>query len=167
MSILVEIHAAEGGEDSRMFVREMFQIYARYSARNSIRLEIVDDREGLIVFEAHGKDVDKLFANEPGGHRVQRVPNNERHDRVHSSSVTVAVLPIVQETSIRLLDKDLEIKFSRSGGPGGQSVNTTDSAVQIKHLPSGIQVRCTSEKSQKNNREQALRIGFARPLFLE
>jgi peptide chain release factor 1 len=95
---------------------------------------------------------------ESGVHRVQRVPATEQQGRIHTSAATVAVLPEAEDVDVKIEDKDLDIKVSRSGGPGGQSVNTTDSAVQILHIPSGIQVRCTSEKSQHKNKSQAMKI---------
>ena len=114
-----------------------------------------------------GDKVYSALKYESGVHRVQRVPATEAQGRIHTSAATVAIMPEVEDVDIKIEDKDLDIKVSRSGGPGGQSVNTTDSAVQILHIPSGIQVRCTSEKSQHKNKSQAMKILRAKLFEIE
>ncbi len=151
----------------------MFRMYSRYAERRRWKVEVLSMSEAA----AGGlKEVIALFAGdkvysalkyESGVHRVQRVPATEAQGRIHTSTATVAVLPEAEEVDLKIEEKDLEIKVSRSGGPGGQSVNTTDSAVQITHLPSGIQIRCTTEKSQHKNKAQAMKILRSRLLEIE
>ena len=121
-------------------------------------VSILDDRPGCITFEVSGPGAREAFAHEAGGHRWQRISPTEKRGRVHSSSVTVAVLPVPTETEVRIDERDLEWRTCRSGGKGGQGVNTTDSAVQLAHRPSGIAVRVESERSQQQNRRSALAL---------
>lgn len=124
--------------------------------------ELIESRPGLIVFRVDGKGSNQAFCNEGGLHQIQRIPPTEKRGRVQTSTITVAVMPEVPIHQIKIDHNDLEWKFSRCGGPGGQSVNTTDSAVQLTYLPNNLQVRCVSERSQKQNKEIALQILFAK-----
>lgn len=157
-SVIIEIRAAEGGEDAKLLVREQLVIYNKVAARRSFEVEVVEDRPGFLLLRASGRGVGAAFANEPGGHRHQRIPPNEKRGRVHTSTVTVAVLNVPSESEVRLDERDLEWSTCRSSGAGGQHVNKTESAVQLKHKPSGIQVRCESERSQLQNKGTALAI---------
>ena len=155
-SIIIEIRAAEGGEDAKMLVREQFNIYGKVAARQGFELDVVEERAGFLVFRASGRGVTKAFANESGGHRHQRIPPNEKRGRVQTSTVTVAVLSVPTESEVRIDDRDIEWTTCRSSGPGGQNVNKTESAVQVTHKPTGLQVRCESERSQLMNKATAL-----------
>jgi peptide chain release factor 1 len=163
MSLIIEIRAGEGGSDSKDLVNIQFDIYRKYANRNSIDIEIITVRNGIIVFKASGKSVLKLFSKESGVIRWQRIPPTEKKGRVHTSTITVAVLPEPEQTEQKLFSKDdIEIKTARGSGAGGQHRNVTDSAVQIKHLPTGIIVRCESGRSQYHNKENALAVLGAR-----
>ena len=163
-NILLEVRGGTGGEEAALFAADLWRMYSRYAERRRWKVEILSSSEsgagGLkeIVASISGDKVYSALKYESGVHRVQRVPATEAQGRIHTSAATVAVMPEAEEVDVKIEDKDLEIKVSRSGGPGGQSVNTTDSAVQILHIPSGIQVRCTSEKSQHKNKSQAMKI---------
>lgn len=129
----------------------------RWGLRGFFDFAILDERPGILVFRASGRDVAQLFAHESGGHRWQRTPPNEKRGRVHTSTVTVAVLPEASEQQVRLDMRDVEIKTCRGSGAGGQHRNKTETAVQATHLPSGITIRCEGERSQLQNKEEALR----------
>jgi peptide chain release factor 1 len=163
-NIILEIRGGTGGEEAALFAGDLFRMYSRYAERRGWKVEIVTMSEAAaggikeVAAMVTGDKVYSALKFESGVHRVQRVPATEAQGRIHTSAATVAVMPEVEEVDIKIEDKDLRIQVSRSGGPGGQSVNTTDSAVQILHIPSGIQVRCTSEKSQHKNKSQAMKI---------
>ena len=167
-ALVLEVRAGAGGEEAALFAQELAEMYQHFAERRGYRFETVDESRAEMggykeaSFEIHGKGSYEDFRYEMGVHRIQRVPATEKQGRIHTSTASVAVLPLVEKNDFEIKSDDIEIDFSRSGGAGGQNVNKVETAVRLTHKPTGLTVRSTSERSQQKNRDKAYAILLAK-----